>query len=655
MYFLVILADRITKSGSLDTLDANLHSPLFDAQAHGEPSFDISEASAQWSSIDGTKTLALVRGPAQNLKPSESEGKARVNQSWLNIDTKKISNTDVRPPTVIRTELPLPIHSQKPLAGISNIPSEKLNPRPSSTKNTLTPNNLMKWGKIQGNTNESARLDEWLRDRDELETALIEEQKQFRKREVNEDQKKAENIRGASRTQEISSGRPRPLKTRDLVQSKNDSIESETLLVRNRNADRPSQNKRSNVSEWSNEDAMLGSMKTRMNPDRSDRPQFRSDERYRDSLTGQDDIPRRRSKSRGKDKAAPTRDDDVPRLSVSRGRDRDASAGDDDAPRNRSRPHGRDTVVPTGDDDIHRDTPNYHWRRNRDSTTGQAGIYNSAPHQRSKSSDRTNNATPSHPYDNIKQSKYPNSNQTSTTVKIYSKDDDPRTNSSNRRPSPELDSDTRSIVSARNIRPNRRRLATATINDIMNELSTDETKYMRELRTLVDGVLPVLLSSILSKSETETKTAARMFSRSAKGDLTNVTKPIIDMGVSLERLKSLHKRVPKDSPDNFLLWAQSARRVYSDYIKAWRLGFEDICISVDPADEIPRTPAKVGQGQKDAAPWDEGLPRNADGFVINEDGERVDVAYLLKRPLVRIKCLAKSIQVSYTMIPSWGQ
>ena len=116
----------------------------------------------------------------------------------------------------------------------------------------------------------------------------------------------------------------------------------------------------------------------------------------------------------------------------------------------------------------------------------------------------------------------------------------------------------------------------------MNELASDEAKYMRELRTLVDGVIPVLLSCVLSKSDSAV--AAGLFSRSSKVEPIDVTKPIMDMGVSLERLKSLHRRVPKDNPEAFLSWAQSAQRVYSDYINAWRLGFEDVVVSLAPAD-----------------------------------------------------------------------
>lgn len=202
----------------------------------------------------------------------------------------------------------------------------------------------------------------------------------------------------------------------------------------------------------------------------------------------------------------------------------------------------------------------------------------------------------------------------------------------------------KSIVSARSIRTNRSRLATATIDDIMKELSSDEGKYMRELRTLVDGVIPVLLSCVLSKSESAI--AAGLFSPSSKSNPSEVTKPIVDMGICLERLKNLHKRVPKEDSDALVSWAQSAQRVYSDYIAAWRLGFQDVVISLAPADEDPFKPAKVVTGPDDGAPWDEGMPRNAEGYVVNSDGERVDVAYMLKRPLVRLKYLSKSLKVS---------
>lgn len=179
----------------------------------------------------------------------------------------------------------------------------------------------------------------------------------------------------------------------------------------------------------------------------------------------------------------------------------------------------------------------------------------------------------------------------------------------------------------------------------MRELASDEAKYMRELRTLVDGVIPVLLTCVLSKSDSAV--AAGLFSRSAAKNDPSVTKPIVDMGIALQRLKSLHKRIPKDDSNALLSWAQSAQRVYGDYVKAWRLGFQDVVVNLAPATDDPssETPAKTTIVLDDAGAWDEGLPRNEEGYVVNGDGERVDVAFLLKRPLVRLKYLAKTLKV----------
>ena len=205
---------------------------------------------------------------------------------------------------------------------------------------------------------------------------------------------------------------------------------------------------------------------------------------------------------------------------------------------------------------------------------------------------------------------------------------------------PAPDDGTQSIVSARSIRTNRSRLAKATVEDLMNELATDETNYMRELRTLVDGVIPVLLQCVLSKSDSAL--AAGLFgSKNKESAGVNITKPIVDMGIALERLKSTHRRIPLKDHVAFLSWSQSAQRIYADYIKAWRLGFKDVVINLAPADDAPRS--KVSGSDNNSL--DEGMARNDEGYVVNDDGERVDVAFLLKRPLVRLKYLAKTLKV----------
>ena len=198
----------------------------------------------------------------------------------------------------------------------------------------------------------------------------------------------------------------------------------------------------------------------------------------------------------------------------------------------------------------------------------------------------------------------------------------------------------KSIMSARSIRTNRSRLSTATIGDLMKELETDEIKYTRELKTLVDGVIPVLLTCVLSKSDSAL--AAGLFNRSGSANDANVTKPIVDMGIALERLKSTHKRIPLQNPELLSFWAQGAQRVYADYLKAWRLGFQDVVVNLAPATEED---SKATKATCQSGNWEEGLPRNNEGYVVNGDGERVDVAFLLKRPLVRLKYLAKTLKV----------
>ena len=209
--------------------------------------------------------------------------------------------------------------------------------------------------------------------------------------------------------------------------------------------------------------------------------------------------------------------------------------------------------------------------------------------------------------------------------------------------------ESRSIQSARSIRTNRSRLATATTGDLMQELATDESKYMRELRTLVDGVIPVLLTCVLSKSDSAI--AAGLFSASAYAHKDpSFTRPIVDMGVALERLKTLHRRIPQGDLTALLTWAHGAQRVYAEYLKAWRMGFQDVVVNLAPASEDGSTvsgsrPSKSGE-------LDEGLPRNEQGDVVNGDGERVDVAFLLKRPLVRLKYLAKTLEGINMIKPS---
>ena len=202
-----------------------------------------------------------------------------------------------------------------------------------------------------------------------------------------------------------------------------------------------------------------------------------------------------------------------------------------------------------------------------------------------------------------------------------------------------------SIRSARSIRTNRSRLANATVPDLLKELTADETKYMRELKTLVGGVIPVLLTCVLSKSDSAI--AAGLFRPSTDPkDEVNFSKPIVDMGVAIERLKAMHKRIPQDNADTLLRWAQGAQRVYRQYLRAWRMGFKDVIVNLAPLEEGEAT------NDSETRSLDEGLGRDENGDVVDSDGEKVDVAYLLKRPLVRLKYLAKTFKGINMLQPS---
>lgn len=202
---------------------------------------------------------------------------------------------------------------------------------------------------------------------------------------------------------------------------------------------------------------------------------------------------------------------------------------------------------------------------------------------------------------------------------------------------PQVVERSKSVRSTRSIRTTRCHLESATVQDLMRELAEDETKYMRELNTLVDGVVPVLLTSVLSKSDSAI--AAGLLDADSATN-SSFTKPIVDMGVALERLRSIHKRVPLDDSDNFLHWLQSAQKVYEDYLFAWRAGFEGVVVNLAPSHP------------NDTSGLDK-MPRNAKGDVINENGEVVDVAYLLKRPLARVKYLSRVVQVRFASIITW--
>lgn len=188
--------------------------------------------------------------------------------------------------------------------------------------------------------------------------------------------------------------------------------------------------------------------------------------------------------------------------------------------------------------------------------------------------------------------------------------------------------ETPSLISARSFQTHRSKLENITLEGTLRSLAEDERTYHKELHALVDGIIPTLLSNVLSKSGA----SASLSLYDKDGKRTSITQPIVDMGVALERLKTHHKRMQPTNATSVLMWAQNASRIYDDYINAWRMGFNDVIINIPAGDK---------------AGWHEGLTRNVKGDLINGKGERVDIAFLLKRPLVRVKNLAKTFRVCF--------
>ncbi|KAF8425942.1 hypothetical protein EV426DRAFT_531047 [Tirmania nivea] len=117
----------------------------------------------------------------------------------------------------------------------------------------------------------------------------------------------------------------------------------------------------------------------------------------------------------------------------------------------------------------------------------------------------------------------------------------------------------------------------------MEEFIAAEKRYMRELKTLVDDVIPVLLSTVLERADNHV--AARQFGAGAlSGKLVNPTRPIVDMGIALERIKRLHEGIPKQDSDKLLRWAQDGKNIYEEYLRAWRMGFQDVIVTMAPAE-----------------------------------------------------------------------
>ncbi|QUC21702.1 uncharacterized protein UV8b_05945 [Ustilaginoidea virens] len=191
-------------------------------------------------------------------------------------------------------------------------------------------------------------------------------------------------------------------------------------------------------------------------------------------------------------------------------------------------------------------------------------------------------------------------------------------------------------------RPSLRKLRGApggvTAQELLREFIDDESLYLRELKTLVDGVVPVLLSHVINGTN-----ATELFGPSSSGQIPEtVSKSVVNMGVALEKLKGAHSKAPVSDIRKMANWAHGVVPMYSRYLGAWRLGFDDVVVNLAPAADWAND-----QDSLLAA-----LPRNEKGDIVDDDGERVAVAHLLKRPLIRVKQLTKLMRCVDTLVGS---
>lgn len=237
----------------------------------------------------------------------------------------------------------------------------------------------------------------------------------------------------------------------------------------------------------------------------------------------------------------------------------------------------------------------------------------------------------------------------------------------------------RSLRSSHSTRKKTSKPDGANVEDLLQEFADDEHFYQKELKTLVDGVVPVLLTSVVhgdtpsasafSGRDTSSAPAfgghiapafsgdtpsAPAFDRDLapapnrglapafEGGLAPaqkakaMAKAVVSMGVVLEELKYFHKRVPLSDIHSLLAWLQSVYPLYDNYLDVWRLGFEDLIVNLAPASGKPDDEDSLVNA----------MPQNEEGDVLDHNGERVDVAQLLKRPLTRIRWFVKFLMVS---------
>ncbi|KUI52679.1 hypothetical protein VP1G_00190 [Cytospora mali] len=189
----------------------------------------------------------------------------------------------------------------------------------------------------------------------------------------------------------------------------------------------------------------------------------------------------------------------------------------------------------------------------------------------------------------------------------------------------------RSMRSTSSLRRRTSKLGKVNVHDLLREFAVDEDFYQRELKTLVDGAVPVLLNQVVKGNR---EYAMDLFGPSTDGRTDVAEKTVVSMGIALEKIKNLHKRAPLHDINRILDWLLTAYPIYDRYLDVWRMGFEGIVVNLALA------PGKAD----DEDSLVNAMPRNEDGDVVDTKGQPVDLQRLLTRPLARIRGLLKLLR-----------
>ncbi|RPA79311.1 hypothetical protein BJ508DRAFT_141738 [Ascobolus immersus RN42] len=205
------------------------------------------------------------------------------------------------------------------------------------------------------------------------------------------------------------------------------------------------------------------------------------------------------------------------------------------------------------------------------------------------------------------------------------------------------------------------------VDDLLKTLTYEETRYRRELDTLVNDVVPAVIMAALDQTDNDiAKGLQRAIGGNIAGKTINTLPQIMELSTVLNQLQRLHAKIDTTDASKLAAWSRDAVHHYAKYLPAWRQGFQEIIVSVPKYEEAydfsqdiftaagidpearkgleSRLDLLAGEADTPEPGEERRTPPIRMKSVKEPEEEKVDVAYLLKRPLVAIKRNAKFFQ-----------